>query len=198
MSTPREPFEPGCWFHVFNHARGSDVIFSNESDYKTFLTLTEKYILPIARIYTYCLMPNHFHFLVQIKDITVPEKHMDKNLSNYIAHQWGTLQNTFTKKMNYKRGTRGGLFCQSVDRNLINSEEYRQMAVVYIHNNPVKHGFCTSPEDWKFSSYKSIISEGITKIERDEVISWFENRKNFIFYHKSNADEIYREKFNLR
>jgi putative transposase len=198
MSTPREPFEPGCWYHVFNHARGSDVIFSIESDYKTFLSLTEKYILPIARVYAYCLMPNHFHFLVQIKDITVSEKHKDKNLSNYIAHQWGTLQNTFTKKLNYKRGTRGGLFCQSVDRNLINSEEYRQMAVVYIHNNPVKHVFCTSPEDWKFSSYNSIISEGFTKVERDEVISWFETRENFIFYHKSNADEIYREKFNLR
>jgi putative transposase len=164
----------------------------------TFLSLTEKYILPIAAIYAYCLMPNHFHFLIKVKDITIPENYKEKVLSNYIAHQWGTLQNTFTKKMNYMRKTRGGLFCQSVNRNLISSEEYRQMAVVYIHNNPIKHGFCTLPEDWKFSSYKSIISEGIIKVERDEVISWFVNRKNFIFYHKSNADEIYREKFNMR
>ena len=196
MSTPREPFEQEVWYHVFNHAHGKDDLFSSEYDYNTFLQLIEKYILPIANIYAYSLLPNHFHFLVRIKNFTIPEKF--KNENDYIAHQWGNTQNTYSKKINYKRGTRGGLFCQSVDRNLINSEEYRQMAVVYIHNNPVKHGFCTSPENWKFSSYKSIIAKGVTKIERDEVISWFENRENFIFYHKSNADDIYKEKFNLR
>ena len=71
------------------------------------------------------------------------------------------------------------------------------MAIVYIHNNPVKHGFCTSPNKWKYSSFNAIISNNKTKIEKDEVLSWFENKSNFIEYHQSNADDIFAGKFNL-
>lgn len=195
MSTPREPFESECWYHVYNHARGSDNLFPRNTDYHIFLELTEKYILPICQIYAYCLIPNHFHFLVRLKEIPFPDNF--NNFSDYISHQWGNIQNTFSKKMNYKTGNRGGLFCQSIKRNLISSEEYLQMCIAYIHNNPVKHGFCSSPEKWKYSSYNSIISNGKTNIERDEVISWFENRKNFVYYHRSKADEIFMEKFKL-
>ncbi len=107
------------------------------------------------------------------------------------------MQNTYSKKKNYKSGKRGGLFCQSINRNLITSEEYLQMAIVYIHNNSVKHGFCISPDKWKYSSYNAIISQNNTKIEKEEVLSWFENREKFIQYHQSNADDIFVEKFGL-
>jgi REP element-mobilizing transposase RayT len=197
MSTPREPFESLSFYHIFNHARGKDNIFEKESDYQTFLDIVERYILPIAQIYAYCLMPNHFHFLVEIKDIFIPKNFKKKELNDYVAHQWGNLQNTFTKKMNFQRNRRGGLFCQSINRNLITSEKYLQMGIVYIHNNPVKHGFCSSPEKWKYSSYLSILSERPTKVKRDEVLSWFENKENFIDYHNTCADEIYREKFKI-
>lgn len=198
MSTPREPFESLYYYHVFNHARGKDNIFEKVSDYNIFLDLAEKYILPITQIYAYCLMPNHFHFLIQIKDISVPKNFKKKETNDYVAHQWGNLQNTFTKKMNYRRHSRGGLFCQSINRNLITSEEYLQMGIVYIHNNPVKHGFCSSPEKWKYSSFNSILSDRRAKIERREVLSWFENKINFVDYHKTRADDIFREKFNIK
>jgi len=197
MSTPREPFESLCYYHVFNHARGIDNIFDKPTDYTIFLDLVEEYILPVSQIYAYCLIPNHFHFLVLIKDIPLPVHFKKKDLNDYVAHQWGNVQNTFTKKINYRRNRRGGLFCQSINRNLITSEEYLQMGIVYIHNNPVKHGFCSSPEKWKYSSYNSILSERPTKIERKEVLTWFENKINFINYHKTRADDIFREKFNI-
>jgi len=71
------------------------------------------------------------------------------------------------------------------------------MCIAFIHNNPVKHGFCTFPDNWKFSSYNAIIYNKPTKIKREEVISWFENINNFVDYHQSQADEIFREKFKL-
>ena len=197
MSTIREPFEFGNWYHVFNHARGNDNIFDSEKEYQLFLNLTSKYIGEIAQIYAYCLMPNHFHFLVKIREIILPPKFNEKHESDYISHQWGTLQNTYTKKKNYRTGKRGGIFCQSINRNLITSEEYLQMAIVYIHNNPIKHGFCSSANKWKYSSYNAVISNSVTNIERDEVLSWFENRGNFIEYHQSNADDFFAEKFGL-
>ena len=84
-----------------------------------------------------------------------------------------------------------------MNRNLIVSEEYRQSCVVYIHNNPVGHGFCMAPEGWQYSSYKTIISKKASKINRDEVIGWFGNKWNFISYHRSNAADMFAEKYNL-
>lgn len=126
MATTREPFESECWYHIFNHARGSDNIFEAKIDYQIFLNLIEKYILPVANVYAYCLMSNHFHFLVQNKNVEVPESFSNGAEADFISHQWGNVQNTYTKKKNYRTGKRGGLFCQSINRNLINSEEYRQ------------------------------------------------------------------------
>ena len=197
MATTREPFEAECWCQVFNHARGSDNIFELETDYQIFLKLIEKYILPVANIYAYSLMPNHFHFLVQNRTVDVPESFSIRTEAEYFSHQWGNVQNTFTKKRNYRTGKRGGLFCQSINRNLINSEEYKHMCMVYIHNNPVKHGFCFSSLEWKFSSYQPIISKGKTRIDKDEVLSWFDNREIFIDYHLTNAANIFAEKYNL-
>lgn len=198
MSTTREPFESECWYHVFNHARGNDALFEKPIDFKIFLELIARYIVPVADVYTYCLMPNHFHFLIRFKDVLIPESFSSKHMNDFLAHQWGNVQNTYTKKKNYRTGKRGGLFCQSINRNLINSEEYQQMCVVYIHNNPVKHGFCIQAKDWEQSSYNTLLSEKPTSLEREEVLSWFENRKNFIDYHNSNAADIFAEKYNLR
>ncbi|MEN8117091.1 MAG: transposase [Bacteroidota bacterium] len=197
MATSREPFEFDCYYHVFNHARGNDNIFESEKDNQSFLELISKYIDKVAQIYAYCLMPNHFHILCKIKEVELPSKFEDKHESDYISHQWGNVQNTYSKKKNFSTGKRGGLFCQSINRNLITSEDYLQMCIAYIHNNPVTHGFCGLPENWKFSSYKAIISDQPTKIQREEVLYWFENKKNFIEYHKTNAADIFATKFNI-
>lgn len=197
MSTTREPFEPENWYNVFNHVRGNDKLFETNSDYKIFLELVLKYIKPVAEIYAYCLMPNHFHFLVRFKEVEIPKSFKKKDVSDYLSHQWGNVQNTYSKKKNYRTGKRGGLFCQSINRNLITSEEYLQMCIVYIYTNPVKHGFCSSPDEWEYCSYNTIVSGRPTKIERDDVLDWFENKENFVQHHNSKAEDIFAEKFNL-
>lgn len=197
MSTTRIPFESEYFYHVYNHARGNDRLFESDWDYKSFLSLVKKYVLPVTEIYAYCLMPNHFHFLVKNKPITIPESFRKKDENSYYSHQWGSIQNTYTKKKNYRKRRRGGLFCQSINRNLIDSEEYLKMCVVYIHNNPVKHGHCFNPVAWTYSSYPAIISSRSTNIQRAEVLSLFETKDNFISYHSSNADEIFAGKYKL-
>ncbi len=198
MSTTRPPFESECFYHVYNHARGSDNLFSTDWDYKTFLELVRKFITPVATIYAYCLMLNHFHFLVRNREIQIPSGFKRKDENSYFSHQWGSVQNTFSKKKNYRSGKRGGLFCQSINRTLIDSEQHLQMCMVYIHNNPVKHGFTNSPGEWRFSSYKAIISQEKTDIARESVLRWFESKENFKAYHESNADELFVEKYKLR
>ncbi len=124
MSTTRTPFESEYFYHVYNRARGIDRLFESDRDYKSFLRLVKKYVLPVSEIYAYCLMPNHFHFLVKNKVIVIPETFTRKDENKYFSHQWGNIQNTFTKKKNYRSGRSGGLFCQSVNRNRIDSESY--------------------------------------------------------------------------
>jgi REP element-mobilizing transposase RayT len=63
-----EPLIPGYYYHIYNHAIGNEQVFREDKNYHFFLKKTKKYIVPVAEIYSYCLMPNHFHFLVKLKD----------------------------------------------------------------------------------------------------------------------------------
>ena len=67
MANPREPFEPNNIYHVCNHGNGDDLIFREDDNYRFFLERLRVYITPVAAIYAYCLMPNHFHFLLRVK-----------------------------------------------------------------------------------------------------------------------------------
>jgi putative transposase len=60
--------QPGHVYHVYGRANGNDILFSNSENYRYFLGKYKRYILPIADTYSYCLMPNHYHFLIQFKE----------------------------------------------------------------------------------------------------------------------------------
>jgi hypothetical protein len=64
------PLEPGKIYHVYNRANGDEDIFLSKWNYLYFLDKFKLYISPICDVYAYCLLPNHFHFLLRIKDET--------------------------------------------------------------------------------------------------------------------------------
>jgi|GEM_PF-4488138 len=68
LANKRIPLESNRFYHIYNHAVHLNNLFSEAKDYALFLMRLEEYILPIADIYAYCLMPNHYHLLLQIKD----------------------------------------------------------------------------------------------------------------------------------
>ena len=67
MSDPI-PLHPGQYYHIYNRGNNRENVFREERNYPYFLKLYAKYIEPIAETYAYCLLRNHFHFLVRIKD----------------------------------------------------------------------------------------------------------------------------------
>ena len=67
MAANQDPLQPEKFYHIYDHGIGSDAIFFNDDNYIYFLKKFAEYISPVANTYAYCLMPNHFHFLIQIK-----------------------------------------------------------------------------------------------------------------------------------
>ena len=67
MGNKRIPFETDCVFHVYNHGNADDLIFKEDTNYAFFLKRYRKYIPAIGDTLAYCLMPNHFHFLIKVK-----------------------------------------------------------------------------------------------------------------------------------
>lgn len=198
MANRRIPFEAGKYFHVFNHSRGEEKLFVDEKSYSDFLNMFSKHVHPFVDTYAYCLMTNHFHFLVRIKEEEeAPNWTFSKGYSAFISHKWGTLQNAYAKKINYHSKRWGGLFCQSIERRLITSEQYLKQCIIYIHLNPVKHCVCSKPEQWTYSSFNSIISDKETLLKRHDVIEWFEDVENFYSYHNILAADRYGDFFNV-
>ena len=64
------PLQYGKYYHIFTRGNNREDIFLEERNYRHFLQLYAKHIMPIADTYAYCLLRNHFHLLVRIKDLT--------------------------------------------------------------------------------------------------------------------------------
>ena len=65
-------FEKGYIYHIFNQENNRQKIFFNRENYVFFLEKIQTYIIPYTDILAWCLMPNHFHLMVYIKNIELP------------------------------------------------------------------------------------------------------------------------------
>ena len=83
---------------------------------------------------------------------------------------------------------KGSLFIPRFKRKQISSNEYWTKIIHYIHYNPVHHNFCNSIEDWPYSSYKTIISDKPTKINRCMVLQWFGSKEDFVAFHQCTPE----------
>ncbi len=144
-------------------------------------------------------MPNHFHYLIEIKDKKEiykdyldlefqkekPNIKFEKDLEveKFVMQQFSNLFNCSTNSFNKKFKRKGALYIDYLRRTEISSEEYLRNSILYILQNPIHHKFCNRIDDWKYSSYKSFSSNKFTLLEKNEVLNWFGNLENFIFVH---------------
>ncbi len=197
------PLESGYYYHIYNHANGNDLLFQNENNYPFFLKKYQQHISPVAYTLAYCLMPNHFHFLIRIKEDddlvkAFPEyKTWEKDQqNNLLSKRFSNLFSSYTQSYNKMYKRRGSLFIKNFKRKKITSEQYLKQAITYIHLNPVHHGFVDRAKDWEFSSYNQVIHSEL-RIHKDEVIKLFDNLKNLKAYHNMKAADIYSERLSL-
>ena len=185
----REPLLFGHYYHIYNRGNNGQDVFLETENYYYFLRLYAKYIEPIAETYAWCLLKNHFHFLIRIKD----ESEINTNQLTYSttekpkiitpSKQFSHLFNAYTQAINKKHQRTGSLFEKNFERKLVSTEAYFQQLIFYIHNNPVKHGFVDKMNLYPWSSFESVTSDKPTMIKRNEVITIFGDKEGFLEYH---------------
>jgi REP element-mobilizing transposase RayT len=180
-----EPLAYGQYYHVYNRGNNGEILFREERNYAYFLKLYGRYIEPVAETYAYCLMPNHFHFLVRIKEWQSLEDCHSCTPSQAFANFFSTYTKAFNKA--YQRT--GSLFEKPFRRILVDNDGYFTHLVTYIHRNPQKHGFADNFRDWPYSSHRATLSDKPTQIQREAVLDWFEGRAGFETLHNSSTNE---------
>ena len=111
-------------------------------------------------------------------------------LSKLLSQQFSHFFNSYTQAYNKQQDRKGNLFIHRFNRKKIVSKNYLQKVIHYVHLNPVTADLTEFPEQWKFSSYNSIISEKRTLIEKVKVLDLFSDKENFISYHKNSPVEV--------
>ena len=188
-------FASGNIYHIYNRGNNKEKIFINNQDYRAFLFRLglclgfnenelnkEKLIsMPYSRIritktnknnfkiHSFCLMPNHFHLLIeQVGDISISSL-MSKVCTSYAKY--------FNKK--YKRI--GHIFQDQFKAVLIENNSQLMWTSAYIHMNPVKDNIVRHPLEYQWSSYSDYVKErNLPIISKELLLETFENVKNFI------------------
>jgi putative transposase len=187
---PKIQLSAGNVFHIFNRGNNRQLIFRQEENYLYFLRLAKKHILPVADIYAYALLPDHFHLLIKIKE----EKELEElgiSEAVQLSKKFSNWFNAYAKAFNKKYNQVSSLFENRFERVLVKTEERFTHYVFYLHWNPQKHGHVTNYMDWPYSSYQSFLSEKPSDLKRDEILEWFGGIDFFIKSHESwinNAD----------
>jgi REP element-mobilizing transposase RayT len=196
-----ETLKEGYFYHIYNRGAGSDKLFFSRNDYRDFLKKYEYYLCPALQTFAWCLIENHFHFLIrpstldeQVKfyllnkekfesgyyhGIQNPEK-KPFNASKQISH----LMNSYTRYINKKKGRSGTLIEGPFKRIKVLDESNFLNLICYIHRNPIHHNITKSYSVYPYSSYCNFINKRKSFIELEQVIEKFGGIRNFKEAHE--------------
>jgi REP element-mobilizing transposase RayT len=178
----REPLQAGRFYHVYNRGNARADLFFEERNYAYFLDRYQKYVSPGVDTFAYCLMKNHFHFLVRVKTCEV--SHVDT------MRRFSRFFNCYAKSINSVYGRTGSLFQKRFHRKELTDVEALQTVMLYIHMNPVKHRFAEDFRDYRHSSYNAILTEEPTFLAREEVVHWFGGKERLEWFHLGSSAAV--------
>jgi REP element-mobilizing transposase RayT len=141
MARPLRCEEAGAAYHVAARGSSGQTIFRDDRDRRVFFGLLDRgAMLYRWELLAYCLMTNHFHFLVRI-----PEGGLSAGM------QW--LLTGYSRATNKRYGKSDHLFRQHFRSIKLERESHLLESARYIALNPVRAGLCEEPQQWQWSSY---------------------------------------------
>jgi putative transposase len=136
------------FYHIYNRGSNRVTIFREPENYLFVLRNIKKYLNEFKlTLISYCLMPNHYHFLVR-QDGDLPVG----NLPQYVF-------NSYSKAYNKRYQHTGTLFEGPYRAKPVVQTSHLLQLCRYIHANPVIDGLVSRPEDWPYSNYLEWIGQ---------------------------------------
>jgi len=180
-------FEKGYIYHIYNQGNNRQKIFFNRDNYLFFLKKIQVQITPYSDILAWCLMPNHFHLMVLVNEVSLPLDALTEGFassetpgSRTLNQSIGIMLRSYTNAINKQKNTSGSLFRNSTKAECLNcpngitpsfyntefttqiqvdcpERQYSQVCFDYIHQNPVKAGLVKTETAWEFSSAQDYV-----------------------------------------
>jgi putative transposase len=151
--------QEGHIYHVFNRGNNKQTIFFDRENYLHFLNGIQKYVQPHCDILAWCLMPNHFHFLIHanLQSVKIIEDGSFKRQQS--SQSIKQLLSSYTKAINKRNNWTGSLFQQKTKAVCVSdaNQDYTNIAFHYIHQNPMRSQLVERMEDWEFSSFQDYL-----------------------------------------
>ena len=177
----------GRYYHVYNRGCNRQRIFANDGNY-VFLLQRIKSFLPdyALSVIAYCLMPNHYHFLLR--------QEAEGQLSRFIQR----LFNSYTQAFNKQQGRSGTLFEGRARSVLVDTDEYILHLCRYIHLNPVVAGLVNHPGEWPYSNYLEWVGKrGGTLVDRAFVREYFPTGASYEAFVMGEVDAALERKLQV-
>lgn len=193
-------------YHIYNRTNNHELLFRSDENYRFFLQQFDIYISPIADSFAWCLLPNHFHFLIRINPIekmissineaskqTKSQQHflLDQNVNTLVEMEFKRLFTSYAMAFNSMYKRKGNLFSRTFKRVNITKDNYFTQAVIYIHANAQKHKMVKDFKKYEWNSYHSILSDKSTRLLRSEILDWFGGKQQFIQTHEDLSHYYY-------
>jgi len=155
------PLIAGEYYHIYNRGNNRQDIFFEEENYVFFLRRLREYLVqpsgPCVTLVAYCLMPTHYHCLLQPHD-------------DDLSHHLQLFSISYAKAINKRYERVGALFQGQFQAKRIDRNEYLLHLSCYIHLNPVRAGLVKQPEDWAFSSYREYLGLRHGQLPKPDII----------------------------
>ncbi|WOD37513.1 REP-associated tyrosine transposase [Nodosilinea sp. E11] len=141
MPRPQRDLVPGEYYHLYNRGNNRQNIFFERENYLYFLKQFRYFVAEeTVHVVAYCLMPNHYHVLIYLREVGLSK-----------AMQRFTM--SYTNAMNRRYGRCGSLFQGRFQTIHVDSDAYLLHLTRYIHLNPMRACLVQHPQEWEFSSY---------------------------------------------
>ena len=148
-------------YHVINRANARLQIFHTDSDYTLFEeVLTQAQKRTEVRIFSFCVMPNHWHLIVQPKN--------DGDLAKFVG--WLTMTHTQRWHASHDSVGTGHLYQGRYKSFPVQSDEYFLWVNRYVERNPLRAKLVTRAEHWRWgSAWRRLVG---TVEEKDLLSVW--------------------------
>lgn len=172
-------FVPGHYYHIFNRGVNRGTVFFGRDNYGFFITRLRQYFTPdSATVIAYCLMPTHYHLLVEVA------------CDDFGSRVMQPLGTSYTKAVNLQQGRVGSLFQGTFKAKLIRDDVYLRHVSRYIHLNPKTAGLVDRAEEWPFSSYPEYLGLRSGNLPRTrDVLQHFITRVRYKEYVESREED---------